>query len=204
MLISSVVLFLVSCREISGTLEVNQPFTAIVNKKCSWNPFKSCDPTKKVEIPAGNYNATVDFSSKTEIKIEMKANAYKETIILKRPKNFEFPQNGPFQLTQAQVNQGFDISGQVNTTVWDSPLQRQNESCSYTIQDWVCQPDGTGKPNCGYVSRSVWGQRYVEFYDRNTTREMHADLIEAQKSVARFDGSKTDSEKIYTFTSICH
>lgn len=203
LVISSVFLFLVSCKEISGTLTVHNSFTAIVNKKCGWSPFSSCDPTKKIEIPSGYYNSTIDFGSKTEIKIEMKANVYKESIILKRPKNFEFPQNGNFQLSKTQVNQPFDVSGRVSTHVWDSQLQRNNESCTYTIPDYVCYPDSDGRPKCSYESRTVWGYRFVEYFERNTTRELLADLVENQKIVAQFNGSRTETEKIYTYTSIC-
>jgi hypothetical protein len=203
LLVSSLVLFLVSCKEISGTVDVQQSFKAIVNNKCSWNPFKKCDPTKTVEIPAGHYNAKVDFGSKKEIKIEMKANAYKETIILNRPKNFEFPQNGSFLLSSSQVGQEFGVSGQVTTQVWDSQSYRDNESCTYTVRDWVCYPDANGRPVCGYQDRTVWGYRFVEYFNRNTTTEMFADLITKHASLARFTGAKTEAQKIYTYTSIC-
>lgn len=196
-------LFLVSCKEISGTFTVNQDFSANVNKKCGWNPFGSCDPNKKLQIPRGTYNAVIDFGSKTEIKIEMKANAYKETITLLRPKNFEFPVNGDFALTAVQVNQAFDVKGSVATTVWDSQLQRGNESCSYMAPVWVCSADTNGRPYCHYENRSVWGYRFVEYYNRNTTRDLFADLMEGQRSLGRFTGARTDSEKIYTYTSIC-
>lgn len=203
MLVLALVFFLVSCKEISGTLTVHEKFNAVVNKKCGWNPFASCDPNKKVQIPVGNFNSTVDFTSKTEIKIEIKANAYKESIILKRPKNFDFPQNGNFQLSGEQVNQSFDVSGHMATQVWDSQLIRDNESCTYYVPEYVCYPDSSGQAGCSYQNRTVWGYRYVEYFNRNTTRELNADLVENQKTVARFNGSRTDAEKIYRYTSIC-
>lgn len=196
-------MILVSCKEVSGTLVVGQDFSANVNKKCGWNPFGSCDPNKKIQIPAGSYNAVLDFGSKTEIKIQMKANAYKENIVLSRPKNFEFPVNGDFVLTSAQVNQAFDVKGSVQTTVWNSVPQRDNESCTYTVPVWVCTADGGGRPYCHYENQSVWGYRLVEYYNRNTTRDMSAHLMDGQRSLARFTGARTDSEKIYTYTGIC-
>ncbi len=202
-LLCSMMMVLVSCKEISGTLTVSQDFSANVNKKCGWNPFGSCNPNKKLQVPAGSYEAVVDFGSKTEIKIAMKANAYKENIFLSRPKNFEFPANGDFVLSAAQVKQSFDVKGRVQTTVWNSAPQRGNESCTYTLPVWVCSADGDGRPYCHYENQSVWGYRIVEYYNRNTTRDMWADLMEGQRSLARFTGAKTDSEKIYTYTSIC-
>lgn len=202
-LLCSLMMILVSCKEIAGTFVVNQEFAANINKKCGWNPFGSCDPKKKLQIPIGNYGAVIDFGSKTDIKIEMKANAYKETVTLLRPKNFEFPANGDFVLTASQVNQSFDVKGSVKTTVWDSPPQRGNESCSYTAPVWVCSHDNSGRPYCHYENRSVWGYRFVEYYNRNTTRDLAADLVESQRSLGRFTGTRTDSEKIYTYTSIC-
>ncbi len=201
--ISALFLFLVSCKEISGTLTVHEAFTASVNKKCGWNPFASCDPNKKLEIPAGNYFSTIDFSSKTEIKIDMKANIFKESIILKRPKNFDFPENGNFQLSKIQANQNFDVSGHVSTTVSDSAMMRDNESCTYTVPDYVCYPDGNGHQQCSYQNRTVWGYRYVEYFNRNTVRELFADLIDNQKTLAQFNGSRTETEKIYRYTSLC-
>ena len=195
---------LVSCKEISGTLQVQESFMAIVNNKCGWDPFSSCEPTKKIEIPYGNYSATINFSSKSEISINMKANAFKETIILKRPKNFEFPENGHFQLTSAQVNQTFDIQGRVTTTVTDSNSVRENESCTYTVNDYVCYPGSNGQPQCGYQNRTVWGYRYVEYFIRNTTKNLVSDFFENQKSLAQFSGEQTEAEKIYLFTSRCH
>lgn len=202
-LVLGLMMGLVSCKEISGTFSVSQGFSANVNKKCGFNPFGACDPNKKLQVPAGTYNAAIDFGSKTEIKIEMKANAFKETITLLRPKNFEFPTNGDFVLTALQVNQSFDVRGNVVTTVSDSALQRGNESCSYMAPVWVCNHDNYGRPYCHYENRSVWGYRFVEYYNRNTTRELVADLLESQRSLARFTGARTESEKIYTYTSIC-
>lgn len=199
----SLAMVLTSCKEISGSLVVSQDFSANGNKKCGWNPFGSCDPNKMIQIPAGNYNAVIDFGSKAEIKIEMKANVYKETIILKRPKNFEFPTNGDFHLTKEQVNQSFDVLGSVKTTVWDSPVQRANESCTYYVPEWICRPNSEGPPTCYYENRSHWGYRFVEYFNRNITKDLSADLLESQRSLARFTGVKTESEKIYIFTSVC-
>lgn len=202
-IVLALVFCLVSCKEISGALTVHETFSALVNKKCGWSPFSSCDPNKKLEIPSGYYISTIDFGSKTEIKIEMKANAFKETIILKRPKTFEFPANGPFQLSRAQVNQAFDVDGNVKTTVWDSNLFKDNESCTYTVPDYVCYPDNSGRPQCSYQNRTVWGYRFVEYFNRNTTKELQAKLVDGGKTLAQFNGNRTDAEKIYTFTSIC-
>ncbi len=200
-MVSALFLFLVSCKEISGTLTVHENFAAMVNKKCGW--FESCDPNRKLEIPSGNYLSTIDFGSKTEIKIEMKANAYKETIILKRPKNFEFPENGSFQLTKAQSNQLFDVSGEVKTRVQDSESKKANESCSYMVDDYICYPDTSGQVQCGYQSRTVWGYRFVEYFDRTTTKDLFANLLEGQRTLAQFNGTRVETEKVYTFTSIC-
>lgn len=201
LLASSLVLFLVSCKDISGTLVVSETFGAKVAKRCSW--FSPCDPNQKTEIPAGSYQSKVDFGSKTEIKIELQANAFKETIILKRPKNFEFPKNGPFQLTKEQVEQDFSVQGVVDTRVDESERYRDNESCTYMINDYGCWPTGNGQVSCGPQSRAVWGYRYVEYFNRNTTRQMYADIMDGAKSKARFSGIRTDTEKVYTFTSVC-
>lgn len=194
---------IISCKEISGSLEVVQDFEAKVENNCGWDPFGNCEPTKKVKIVPGNYKSTVNFSSKEIIKMEVKANKVKETIVLKRPNNFEFPANGDFHLGANEIGQNFDVHGSMQTQVFESPTRREHESCTYTRNEYVCYPGQNGQPVCSYQPRQVWGYRLVEYYLKTTVRDLLAHIMEADQSKAHFTGHREDSEKIYLYQGIC-
>lgn len=199
----SVCFTLVSCKEISGSFVVTKAFKAQTKNNCGWDPFGQCVPLKEVTIQSGYYNSKINFSSKDLIRIELKANKITETIILKRPLNFEFPLNGSFLLLAKDIHQDFDIKGSVNTTVTNSPNRREYESCTYTVNDYVCYPGGNGHPQCSFQPRQVWGYRLVEYYLKTTAQNLAAFLVHENEDLARFEGQKIDSEKIYLFQGFC-
>lgn len=195
---------MISCKEISGNLQVTQNFQAKVDNKCGWDPFGNCQPTKEVTVATGNYNTTIDFSSKDLIKMQIKANKVNETILLKRPANFEFPTNGEFQLAANEIDQDFNIHGQVQTQVLESPTRREFESCTYTRNEYVCYPAGpNGQPVCSYQPRQVWGYRPVEYYVKTTVRDLSAHIMDQQSAMAHFTGHREDAERIYLYQGIC-
>lgn len=202
-LISGVLLFFTACKEISGEFKVQKSFTAVAENNCGWDPFGSCEPTKQVTIQPGNYRSKINFSSKKNIKIEIKANKVTETILLDRPDNFEFPTNGNFHLTAQEIKQNFSVHGSVQTNVFDSERRREHESCTYTVNEYVCYPRPSGKPECGYQPRQVWGYRSVEYYLKTTSRDLIAQLVNEKESLADFDGHREDVEKIYVYQGIC-
>jgi hypothetical protein len=203
LLLVSMFFVLVSCKEISGSLTVDQAFDAVVVKSCGWDPFGSCEPTKTIAIQPGNYKSKIDFSSKNNIKLELKANKVTETILLKRPANFEFPVNGQFHLAASQIGQSFDVHGDVMTTVTTTERRRGYESCTYTVNEYVCYPDSNGHTQCGYQPRQVWGNRPVEYYLESTDRVLTAHITASESKLAHFHGQRIDTEKIYLYQGIC-
>lgn len=204
MLLLALSTLMISCKEISGSLEVTQNFQAKVDNKCGWDPFGNCAPTKEVMVAAGNYKAVVDFSSKEQIKMQIKANKVTETILLKRPANFEFPTNGDFQLSASEIDQDFDVHGDVQTQVVESPTRKEVESCTYTRSEYVCYPSGpNGQPTCSYQPRQVWGYRHVEYFLKTTVRDLSAQILNQQAMMAHFVGHREDSEKIYLYQGFC-
>lgn len=66
------------------------------------------------------------------------------------------------------------------------PSVRPDQPVCYT--NWVSRP----------------GTQWVRYYYKTTTRGLLADFVENGKTLASFDGTSTETEKIYTYEGTCH
>ncbi|MCK6599090.1 MAG: hypothetical protein L6Q37_12055, partial [Bdellovibrionaceae bacterium] len=98
-LVLTSLLLLTSCEELTGTLEVFSQFKANVKNKCDWNPFVTCPDMAQIEVYPGTYQAEMEVFSKSEFRLHLKNKNFKETIIFSKPKYFNIPDNGRFELS---------------------------------------------------------------------------------------------------------
>lgn len=243
--------FLAGCDDIkfSGLMSVNDSITFAQDLK-AFTPEENYRGPSKVTVAPGRYDtkATVGKSgSKKVIKLEIK-NASKPTVVkLQFDKNIGL--NGDFTLAGPQINQAFDLKGNLDTKVTKSEEYSGSEHCTYQVPETVCRsitksasetseivkalemdvetveasnpvmveekghhpppPHGVNPPPPPHhpVCHTIWisrpGTQYVRYYYKTTTRGLLADFVQNGKTLASFDGTSTETERVYTYQSSC-
>lgn len=160
------------------------------------------DNSEVVNLTLGDYPADLNINS-SRVKVSLKTAEKKQTFRLILPKNIKFPTNGQLVLSSAQSKQPFDTIVDVKTTVEDSRPRTDLENCQTTRQDYECNVVGNQNV-CYPVNRPIWGRKQVEYFVRSYNREINAALSMAGKSLAHIEGSRVDSERIYTYEGMCY
>ncbi len=140
--------------------------------------------------------------------------------------------SGDINLTSSQSGQPFDISGVIDTQEEDSDTMYGTETCTYTKRVKVCRRvenndnsevrnnrgrgrrgpgNGEGRRRrgsrrvCEWEYQTVYGTQDVEYYMHYTTTTMSLDVLSkgGNSLLGKFDGSKHDSDKIYTYKGEC-
>lgn len=205
----SALFFLVGCKSaINGTLDVKKTFTAIQEKTgrdCSgdrspWDP--PCDDNRSsvVTINPGQYQAKINFLSKTKFEIEVKSNQTKKFQV-KIPSNLEIPNNGEFQIPSNKSGQNFDLVGAVKTIQEKSRPQREWETCPVVRDEVICGPQG-----CIPVRREYWGRREVEYRIVKTDQSILVNILakNATDLLAQFQGRDVSQYREYTYQGFCY
>lgn len=204
----SATLFLVGCKSvINGTLNVTTAFTAIQEKtggdcggdRSPWDPPCSDAGRTTVTIQPGQYQAKINFLSKTKFEIEVKSNQTKKFQV-KVPSNVSIPSNGEFQIPANKSGQNFDLAGAVKTVQEKSRPQREWESCRVVRDDMICGPQG-----CVPVRREYWGRRDVEYRIVKTDQSVVVNILakNSNDSLAQFKGREVSQYREYTHQGFC-
>jgi hypothetical protein len=182
-------LLLTACDPFEGVLSVKYPFAV------------KGDST--VVVQAGDFNAKLEFSSSKKIDITLKVNGKKQNITLNLPKKLNIPDNGPFTVSAADLGQDFSAQGANTKTMSDSQMQSGNEQCTYQRHEQVCYPVNN-QIVCRDEIRTVYGWRYVEYFDRTTTQNLNVNFIHANgATLANFNGQKSSVERFYRTQDMC-
>jgi hypothetical protein len=179
---------LTACNDIEGTLNANEDLTLTKDKK-------------SISIPAGTYETKIESDSK-EIEVKIKVG--------KKSQKFEFAipkdalKDDTFDIPAEQTGQIYGLQGtRTIDEVMTAPRQ-DYESCEYYEYYTRCSTDARGNTRCWTERVTRWGQRWVEYVDRETTTTVSANLVNASgATAAEFDGSRTDVERIYRNQGIC-
>lgn len=228
--LATAAVFLIGCKPISGTLKVHEPITVKVTELiqeedpfCRIDPEQECpwkEVIKDVNVKAGSMKAKLDQKSKTKISLILDGLKNDPSVIFKVPKGFKIPErNGEFHLKSKQVGQPFDLHGLVNTKVTESKEYRGWERCTYTEQRRVCRTvpprcrtnrEGRticrgGGQRCHWENVTVWGDQRVEYYYRQTDRDINIGLMEPGQSnaSAEFVARQRWDQKVYTYKGRC-
>lgn len=221
---------MVGCKPISGILEVNEPVTVKITELvqdddpfCRINPEEECtwrEVKKNLKLNVGKMKAKLDTKSKTKIDLILDDLKGDPIVQFKVPSGFKVPERrGEFKLTSQQIGQPFDLHGLVDTEVTESKRYDEWERCTYQEQRTVCSyvPPrcrttrrgetvcSGGGQQCHIETVTVWGNRRVEFYYRQTDTDVIFSLMQPSQSdiAAQFTGRQSYSDKIYIYQGIC-
>ncbi len=186
-----------ACDEIDGTTSVKRPF--IYN-------LKPGGPEKE-QIPVGQYKTTIEKKKKDLVQIELDGPGDKEyEIKLMVPKNLELPDNGSMSLPAGMTGQPFDVFVRVATTVERSQTYREWQSCRYEVRERYCYIDNQGHQRCEYRYVTRWGNQDVEYYFRETTKDVRVNLGSNNEveALANFYSLKQWRDKVVTWEGRCY
>ena len=182
-------LFFVSCETINGNFTVTD--TLSLNKGAD-----------QVKIPAGNYKASIRVTTR-KVKLDIgDGNKYKFRIdpdaIPRR--------NGTVFFPATEVEQPYDVSTTVSSTVTETDSRAGNESCSYQQPYTVCYPDDRGRSRCYTEYRTVYGYRNVQYRVRTTDKSLNINLLApgTELTMANFEGRDVKRERIYDYVGQCY
>ena len=189
-LIGASLLLLTACDPFEGLLSVKYAFQ-VKGKNAA-------------VVPAGDYNAKFEFDGRKTIKLSMNVNGKKQKIQMDLPQKLNIPSNGNFTVAPQELGQDFGAQGTTETVAHDSGVQTGYESCTYQRPEQVCHP----VQNAGYVChieyRTVYGRRYVEFFDRITDENLNVNFVHSNGAqLANFTGKRSSSERFYRDQGQC-
>jgi hypothetical protein len=196
MMLPVIALLAMACDEIDGTTTVKRP--VIYNLKPG--------SAEKSQIPPGNYKTVIERKKDTLIQIELKGPSKKEyEVKLSVPKDLDLPENGNLTLPAAMTGQPFDVFVDVLKTVERSQRYQEWQSCTYQEQERFCYVDNQGRQRCEYRYVTRWGHQYVEYFFRETSKQIRVDLGSDQESesLAHFYSEKRWREKIIVREDLC-
>ncbi len=187
-------LSLTACKtSFDGVLSVKEELSLNVKKKV-------------VKVEVGEKNASLHINSKTDATLEIRLAGNNNNIkaTFKIPVQ-EIPENGSFKVSAATLKQAYDAEGQMNTDVRDTEERTGMEFCQrriYVGSD--CYTDEKGRTRCYPIYDYVTGERYIEYFDRITTRDLKLELVKESRVAADFVGRNTSSQRIYTRIGHCY
>jgi hypothetical protein len=199
-------LMLTSCVDITGQLDIRE--TMQVKKKSGFLNLKR----KTVSLSPGLYTATVSAlgDKNFNLKLEGRDNF---KIPLKTEKDIHLPtSNGEIRVSGADLDQPFDVRGNIFTHIERSDSRTTTESCTWTTTEQRCDKVCTVTNNirncdiqCHPVTISHSGYRHVDYHIKTTFRDLKLQLLErnSEKLLATFAGDDTATERIVERTGIC-
>jgi hypothetical protein len=181
---------LVGCERIEGQLNITKELKLKNNK----------GDTHQLLI--GTYSA--DIKANTSKKITLRLNYDSdEKFVFKHDGNI--PDNGPFYVPSSISGQPVDLTGVIATSVANSETRETTESCSYREEYQVCFPLPQGGMSCSIQYRTVYGTRWIRYYDRQTIKNVNL-LVSAANSTetsGEFHGDISYAERIIINQSRC-
>ena len=167
---------LVSCKKFTGTITAENDVT-ISNGKQS------------LELAPGSHNATLKVCGKRNFKLKVADQKLK----VKLNKGVIIPATGEFTIAADQSNISKEIIGKIIENSTLSERRTSYESCTYTHYYTVCGHNG-----CHQVSRTVFGNRFIEYRMKTTTKSVNVSI----EDVA-FNSSKVNRNTVYSYVGPC-
>lgn len=183
-------LFLVGCEKIEGQLNITKDLKLRNNKGDTHL------------LRAGTYSADIKANTSKKITLRLN-NDSDEKFVFNH--NGNIPSNGTFSIPSSVSGQPVDLSGSVATNVSNTGTRETTQSCTYQEPVVVCFPIPQGGMSCSTQYRTVYGQQWIRYYDRVTTKNVHLSVKAAASTdeSADFHGDITFAERIVTGQSGC-
>lgn len=175
--------FMVGCEKIEGQLNITKELKLRNNK----------GDTHLLRV--GTYAADIKANTSKKITLRLN-NDSDEKFVFNH--NGNIPDNGAFNIPSSVSGQPVDLSGTVVTNVTNSATRETTESCTYQEPVQVCYPVPQGGMNCSIQYRTVYGSRWIRYYDRQTTKNITLAVKTANESMesADFHGDISFAERI--------
>ena len=200
-----VLLLSVSCVELNGNLQVQESLS--MKKKSGFLNLK----TKTIKIEPGSYRAEIKIKSQKNINLELSGGSLGEVDIpIKSDDNLNIPLNGQFYIEGKKIEQPFNVSGNITTTVDHYGYTDTVEKCERQITERRCEKvcvKETGKCDvvCKDVVITLHGIKDISYHYKRTDRQVQLELMSenstAIAAVLPARGSETD--KIIDRETIC-
>lgn len=192
LLLTVVLASITGCKEIYGTLFVNEKIKLKGNKE-------------RQTFSPGEYDVTIDVGRKRiALKFE-RDNSDNSKYRFYYPDDFDMPEDGDIALiSHRDSGQKYDLSITKSTEVRFSDLRRGWENCSYTRSVRTCGYHN-GRYRCWWQDQTVYGQRQVEYVIKTEDVLYSANLSDpdSDDSVANFQGNDVDTSRQYEYFGPC-
>ena len=218
------------CNPIKGTLSVKSPMNILIppDDTCDQNfDWWNCNPNaQNVVLEMGSYSLSLIFKSNDKLDLEIKLpDKTIKTLPISLESGEKFPEySGHVKVLGKTIKQEFDILGIVDTKISYSDSRRDVESCQEQIRERVCtrvrdqedkmkmgdkrkiererRPD---REVCEWKYVTHYGHKEVEYYYKYTQTDVDLTFVNTINSMELADylGSKSDSDKIYTYEGRC-
>jgi hypothetical protein len=202
-----------SCDPLEGIISIKEKMTYKTGTSSS-DCFRSevhdpsCFEPNEKSIEPGEYTISMDQINKRTLRIEVKNKSVNHKMELKTQKK-KVPRQGEFSLTAAESGQPFDLKSELNTEESRSSMMNETLICRetrYAGRSCYMGPgDYNEKPReyCETREDVFVGDNYQEFYYLTDTTNIIGKLLVGNKEVADLKGSKSDTNKIITYSSGC-
>lgn len=154
-------------------------------------------------LSAGTY--TADIKANTKKKITLRLNNDGDAKYEFNVPDGSIPSNGSFSYKSSTVGQPVDLTGNVTTQIVNGERRSTYESCQYQEPVQVCYPAPQGGVQCTIQYQTRFGQRWIEYYNRTTDKDVTLSISPANTGVesAQFIGNAKWVERIVLNQSAC-
>jgi hypothetical protein len=187
--------------DMDGTLQARRSVTLLDKKG------------RAVELTAGQTYKAELGKDDGKVKFDIKVNGKEKELRLALPPGAKLPKyEGELMIPASHSRQPVDFYGVINTDVYEGSDSRGTQSCTDQARVRVCKEVPTtrdGRPateeRCDFELRTVSGTQDIVYHDKVTTTSAVIQLLvpNTRDEVARFDGSKSSSDRIVTWTGRC-
>ncbi len=196
----SVLLLSVSCVDLNGTLQVQQPLT--VKMKSGFLGLK----TKTRTLAPGAHQARLVVKSSKNIKLELGD----QDIPIKSDDSLNIPQNGQFYIDARKIEQPFSVAGNMRTDVEHYGWTDTTERCERNIVENRCEKVCARDSNrcdvvCKDVTITLYGIKDISYHYKRTDRQVSLEIMPENSTaiVARMVSRGIETDKIIDRESIC-
>lgn len=192
----------VGCMNFEGTFKADEKLKLVHTTMFGNEKTKTLQP--------GTYKTSFGFSSEDKMKLTFERPGEDLDVKIKFPSNSDFPRrNGNIFLSASETGQRYDIQGRINTEYSQSRRYNERERCSWTEyrtdRRTHCDRHGNCRQICNQVPYTRYGYQRVEYRYEYTDRELHLELVKprSKQSVADYNGTDRDAQKVYLFQGMC-
>lgn len=191
-----------SCLKLNGQIDVRQAMSA--KKKSGFLNLK----TKEIKIEPDRYSAELKVNGDKSFTLKLEGRE-KILIPIKSEKDLNLPSSGAVAISHNDINQPFDIRGDIQTDISHSGGTDAVEECSRTVKEnhckKICEKADACKIECADVEVTLKGHRDVSYHYRTTHRDLRIDFLKIEKGeiLATFEGTDTQVDRINDYVGEC-